>query len=354
MKILFPLVGFFLLSPLAQSCQQKESAGTAEGFAFTDFTTGSRKSFDLCWDASSAWLTAPLRARVEAKVVEQYNGRTPVTFQFLQTPCSPTPGLQVRIKTEEVSGAGSCGAGVVATAYPFLNSSQLSAGQTGARIGPGSDFIFCRSALRILEARGQAAFEKELAFVVLHELGHVLGLAHEQLRSDVEQADKACFDAHRAHIEAIRTAYQNSNIRTRNVGAYDRESIMNYCTPKRREWKTLEEVTLSVGDVSTLQTLYGGAPTPPAPRPTVPTVRTVRTGSPTATPEVTIYCNGTLLRRCLEQFGGGAACLSTNRSQRECTTQPATDRFSVRSEATKACIVARASIQEKVACVPWP
>ena len=74
----------------------------------------------------------------------------------------------------------------------------------------------------------------------LHEIGHALGLLHEQNRDD-----SSCYRRTR-------------NINGTKVGAYDPNSVMNYC--RNRSTAT----SLTAGDIQGIRTLYGLTAKPPS------------------------------------------------------------------------------------------
>ncbi|MCA2959665.1 MAG: hypothetical protein IOD12_05395 [Silvanigrellales bacterium] len=339
-------LGFFLFSMGLLSCNRSDSSGTSQGLVYSDLTDASRKNFDVCWAASSEWIPAQVRANLESKVVEQYNNRTPVSFRFGADPCSGAPGLEVRISSQTSTGGPACPSGAAATAHPFLKRSHPST--SGTRVGPGSDVTLCRESLKTIGTFGNAHFEKELAVVILHELGHVLGLAHEQDRLDVETADKACWASNKTHILATRADNAALKIKTLSVGAYDAQSIMNYCSAVRDTWKSWKNVVLSEGDVRTLESVFGATAVDASDMGTVPEKPPLEAGQP----EIFVHCDTTLLRRCLITYAGGSGCLQTNRNQGECVSLPSPTRLAVPFNATKACMVARTSPQEKAAFVP--
>ena len=73
--------------------------------------------------------------------------------------------------------------------------------------------------------------------MVVHEFGHVIGFAHEHIRSEAPSECKA---------------EKRGTRGTWNVTEYDRKSVMNYCNAN---W--LGDGNLSPRDISAVQTVYG-------------------------------------------------------------------------------------------------
>lgn len=97
--------------------------------------------------------------------------------------------------------------------------------------------------------------DEEPIGVSLHELGHLLGLGHEQDRQDCQEA-KAWCDARvklEARYEFMLIAVRGKDQHYRNVGKYNPESIMLYGSGYEKK------AAISRGDADAVKEIHGVA-----------------------------------------------------------------------------------------------
>lgn len=104
---------------------------------------------------------------------------------------------------------------------------------------------------------------------LLHEMGHAVGLYHEQSRQDRDSFVDFMLDN---VIDGEETAYSQSNDNEQDIGLYDFASIMQYypLAFSRNGQETMESKpagiefgvgsTYSAGDIDTIKRLYGATP----------------------------------------------------------------------------------------------
>lgn len=262
--------------------------------------TGDKAVVRVCWlppnfggetfpDADFAPdLAATLAERKEwarAAVESEWNARTPMDFEGWED-CGAQPA---DVKLEPISSAtfASCASGMGQSCADALGTDLRAQGAAHLNLLFGDEVLyssreestpgggdirswwlpqaclteFARPVADIFDdavlADFMATYQNCLQFNVLHELGHVAGLAHEQYRRDDAAAEDACYAYERSiGINDIRPTDVGARYRgTLALGPFDPESIMSYC---RRD----PSPTLSPKDVELLPVLYGLAPDP--------------------------------------------------------------------------------------------
>jgi hypothetical protein len=357
--------GFFLAA-----CER--SQGSENTGLYSENKKKKSAILSVCWKTIDA-ADDKLRELITSKVFPQYNQRTPLKFTVTSAPCSGGEDVAfdlVKSNTGRCAKAGVLGTATSRTVDLCLAEIRRTYGEPGQ----------------------EGDFESAVVFSSLHEIGHIAGLGHEHIREDMSAAHEECrayFDAHYGNWRAVFARERAGMIA---VGDYDPNSIMNYCYQLRRPMRHVDQVVLSPGDIATLNVMYAQAvPAQAASAQTasvepnqgqVPPDQTAQTSqAPWGRPEPkeqqqsasavssagepvpnsptenkadadTIYCNMSLLQRCVVEFGGGAGCLNVTRSQRECTTQPEAGRVSIAMNNVSKCMLENDSSATKWTCVP--
>lgn len=389
------------------ACTNTKDSSDSQGMYVSMFA-GEPTDLKICWKNGDR-ISAGARALLQAKLIEQFNGRTPIKFTFDEKPCSRVGGKsQTILAIDEGFDYNTIG----------LRGLPYSAGMNGKNCGSESiggmtyrvytnaghvdvsrQAILCRAAYSIPADASDEKVAASLSFVLLHEVGHAVGLGHEHFRAPVTESPDACWRMFTSHVEQW-NAVSKQNIVAEQLtahGEYDSESVMDYCSTRRNE-TALDKIVLSAGDVATLNHLYAGSQrrssTQPVARATPSTAvnpnAVARAGGgvqptgdmdtpadaqpaaqpaaqhdaqpaaqPDAQPEslfvaasdTSVYCDMAKLRICVVDHGGGTGCLDPGRAQGECSRTPAAARKSVPFEATRVCMQSKSTAAEKMKCL---
>jgi hypothetical protein len=333
-----------------------------------------------CWDSSAASY-ANVTEFLQKKLSDEFNGRTAVKLSFAKCSDAGVSSSAMRLIFNE-SGTGYCkGSPLAVTAWK-----------------PNALIEFCVPSLRKSYGAplSTEASKGGWAFAALHEMGHALGLMHEHVREDMEKFDSKC----RAKMDGSYTNWRNvfasERAGTTAVGAYDPDSVMNYCHSNFVGHGPAEKMILSLGDIATLAAIYGSSasesnPKDSDPKDSDPKVEeeggaegpetgiaesgaeesdsngtetsesgaeesesTVTEGnSNTGQSKLQVYCAPVPLQKCILTWGGGSGCLNPSRSQKECSSSAGPGRVAVDFETVGQCMRTGSANAAKFACLGW-
>lgn len=190
------------------------------------------RQIPVCWvvpQVLSDDVDFEVKAAVRAAVEREYNGRTSARFVGF-TDCTAADGdlnvVRARFETARTTPASHPGG--LSWVGPSVRTLPNEVGTSTATMWFGAPRVWSSASPWLQRATLRAA---------LHEFGHALGLQHEQDRADAPDCPRDDDQVRGKDVASV------------GVGAYDAQSIMNYC-------RTDEEPRLTDSDVNGVSFLF--------------------------------------------------------------------------------------------------
>jgi hypothetical protein len=235
----------FLLSPFLW-------AGLINIPSGLEYPLNSKNEIEFCWLAKENSSTRPLQKKIENYFKEQLQDKAQLAIHFTglclnnTNPMAPI-GIAFYDAPDNSSGLQSeiINTAVYSTylGHPTTYSRGLWAYKNLTDIVLTSHFKnVAPTLIEQMTGLSKQGLDSLLMSIALHESLHALGIAHEH-----DRADSTCLLEPKVILDPGLHTY---------IGAYDSESIMNYCKTRFHDFEERGPIRLSEGDVQTLRSLY--------------------------------------------------------------------------------------------------